>query len=45
MNAYRFQLARELGMPLIGSMAGLPLFNGSKEQFQEFHRRLGTPTL
>lgn len=36
--ALRFQVARKLGMKLVGTIGGFPLFNGTPEQFEEFHR-------
>lgn len=41
----RFEAARFLNMKLVGVVAGVPLFNGTPEQLEKFHKYIATPTL
>lgn len=40
----RYEAAAEAGLTYVTTIAGMPLFNGSPEQFARFHELLGTPT-
>jgi hypothetical protein len=41
----RFEAAAKTGLAYVTTIAGLPLFEGSREQFTRFHELIGTPTL
>lgn len=45
MNTLRFEAASFLNMPFIGYVGGVAMFNGNTEQWERFHRYIGTPSL